>query len=963
VSAGTSHSAARLVGRDREIRAIEAALDRSRSDGSCLALSGTLGLGKSRLLRELEARANARGDLVLTGVGSEWETAIPYGVAAGALADYLAALPAPELDRATEDLVPDLLAALPALASAGHRPSPVVEAERYRTHGAIRTLLMRLAERKPVAVLVDDLHWADGETAELVAHLIRHPAPRVLLAAAFRPVQLAGPALAAIERGRRDGTVELLELAPLTDAESGDLVAADVPPAARAPLIRDAGGNPFFLEQLARRAERSHAGRASLQEAAPGDVPPAVLAAIDAEIAGLGETERALLAGAAVAGEPFEVDLAAAAADLDEATALEALDELLRTDLVRTTDWPRRFAFRHPLVRHAVYVTTGPGRRLTAHSRVARELRGRGAPPARLAEHVERSARPGDEEAIDTLVEAAREAGPQAPTTAARLYQAALDLLPAEAGAGAGGRRLELMVSLATSLGAAGLLEEARATLEGVLAELPRDSHALRARAATFLGRLDHALGRQGEARTLVQRTLAELPDGHSREAAMLTLELVMDHLFTAEFEPIGELADSALSLSRSIGDPLLEAAALAGVAHAAQNRRDIPASRAAADAAASLLDGLADAECAPLLETFWWLASAEDVLERWEECNRHTERGIRLAREYGIDFVFVALTHTQAVTLGWQGRLARARDAAQATVEASHLSRNPSSLAYACTTQCFVHVQAGEAWEAVEAGQLAVELGRALKPGLYVALPHANLAAALLLAGEPERARAQLLEARSRGALDHWVGHLWWEIWMSGAELALENLDEAERWAAAAEKTAQAMGLPGRRGSALAARAAVELARGEAATAATTALEAAELLDDCGRPSDAARARMLAGRASGSVAQLERARAAFVEAGAPRLADEAAHELRKLGVRVARAGAGATGGNGVGVLSEREREIAELVATGQTNGEIATTLHLSQKTVANHLTRIYGKLEISSRSALAAAVGREGAE
>jgi DNA-binding CsgD family transcriptional regulator len=108
-------------------------------------------------------------------------------------------------------------------------------------------------------------------------------------------------------------------------------------------------------------------------------------------------------------------------------------------------------------------------------------------------------------------------------------------------------------------------------------------------------------------------------------------------------------------------------------------------------------------------------------------------------------------------------------------------------------------------------------------------------------------------------------------------------------------------------------------------------------------------------------VAELERARAELGEAGAPRLADEAARELRRLGRRVARPGARRDGTNGVAALSGRELEIAELVAGGRTNREIAAALHLSEKTVANHLTRIYGKLEVSSRAALAAAVARTG--
>jgi DNA-binding NarL/FixJ family response regulator len=277
------------------------------------------------------------------------------------------------------------------------------------------------------------------------------------------------------------------------------------------------------------------------------------------------------------------------------------------------------------------------------------------------------------------------------------------------------------------------------------------------------------------------------------------------------------------------------------------------------------------------------------------------------------------------------------------------------------------VHTQSGEARDAVRAGELAVESARSLRQGVFVALPHANLAAALLEAGEPERARVQLLEAQARGALDHWVGRCWWELWMCEAELGLGNVDEAETWAEQAARTAEEMGLPGRRGAAMHAGAELRLARGNEAGAAEQALEAAELLAGCGRPSHAARARMVAARALAEAgeeerarAELERARAELIEAEAPRLADEAARELRKLGVRVSRAGARGGGLDGVGMLSGREREIAELVATGRTNRQIAADLYLSQKTVENHLSRVCAKLGISSRAALAGEMARD---
>ena len=176
---------------------------------------------------------------------------------------------------------------------------------------------------------------------------------------------------------------------------------------------------------------------------------------------------------------------------------------------------------------------------------------------------------------------------------------------------------------------------------------MPADQHALRARAATFVARLDQALGRQGEARMLLERTLADLPDPRSTAAASAgTGARHGSALHAASWRPCAQRARAVLELVQELGEPLLEAAAWAGIAHAEQNLRDIPASIEAAARSAAHPRLARRRRCAPLLETFWWLASAEDVVERWDDCLRHADRGIRLARTYGVSFVFVALTH-----------------------------------------------------------------------------------------------------------------------------------------------------------------------------------------------------------------------------------------------------------------------------------------------------------------------------
>ena len=113
-----------------------------------------------------------------------------------------------------------------------------------------------------------------------------------------------------------------------------------------------------------------------------------------------------MLRGAAVAGDPFEPELAAAAADVGDRSRWTAFDELLDLGLIRATDVPRRFRFRHPLVRRAVYESAPGGWLLGAHERCAAVLAERGAPALARAHHVEHAARHGDLDAVAVLAEA-----------------------------------------------------------------------------------------------------------------------------------------------------------------------------------------------------------------------------------------------------------------------------------------------------------------------------------------------------------------------------------------------------------------------------------------------------------------------------------------------------------------------------------------------------------------------------
>src|SRR6201999_2504288 len=231
--------------------------------------------------------------------------------------------------------------------------------ERHRTPRAVRTLLEGLALRRPMVLALDDLHWADDASLELVAHLLRRP-PRapLLLALAFRPAPVRPLLAGAGATAERDGTVTEHALDPLSRADAETLLGDEVPGPVRDAIYAEGGGNPFFLEQLAREHAAGRGERAAAPGAQAPGVPRAVARALDLEIAALSASGRLLAQGAAVAGDPVDLDLAAEAAGLVDAATLEALDELLAGALLAGTDVPRRYRFRHPLVRNAIYDST-----------------------------------------------------------------------------------------------------------------------------------------------------------------------------------------------------------------------------------------------------------------------------------------------------------------------------------------------------------------------------------------------------------------------------------------------------------------------------------------------------------------------------------------------------------------------------------------------------------------------------
>ena len=960
-----------LVGRGRELAQLAAVLDGvAAGEPGFLAVVGEPGIGKTSLMERLSALAGERGWLVLAGRAAEFERELPFGVLVDALDDHLGGLDQRRLERAGGERLAELAAIFPALDGPAV-PEGALKAERYRAHRAVQELLDGLAVGRPLLLALDDLHWADQASLEVVASLLRRPPDGpVLLACAFRPSPAPGFLESAIATAEREGRAERIDLGPLTPEDAAGLLAAIPERSVRDAVFRVSGGNPFYLAQLARVAALQPVQADGRQvDTLTLGVPQSVLSMLADEIRMLPPESRRVLEAAAVAGEPFEPDVAAEIGEVPEAEAIVALDDLLARDLVRGTDVPRQFRFRHPLVRRAVYAHAGGGWRLAAHGRAATALAARGASAAAQAHHVEHSARRGDEAAIALLQRAAASAGARAPATAARWLQAAVRLVPEEGGPEVE-RRVGLLMELADAQRASGRLEACRITLLQALDVVDPQDTARRAALVTDCAAVEHWLGLHDEARARLDSALAELGADRSAGAVLLRVERAVEHLYALDFGAARAAAEEAHALGRELGDPLALAMSGAVLTLTAAAAGDVAAAREQLADAAPRLDALRDAELADDLAALWYLGWAELYLERFDAGAAHLRRALSISRAAGRGDLIVPLLLGQARGMLAQGRTEESTALIDEALEVARGSGNPQYLVWALWERGWTALLAGDHTRAQILAEEALHVGRGLSPTLLSpAEPGWTLGLALIDGGEHERGRALLLKSIGGPEAPRVVPAERTAVWeqLTLAALRYGARDEAAEWAARAAPLAAELGLGVPAVQAARADAAVRLGQGDAAGALERAQAGLAAADAAGAVRDAAHARLLVGRAlaalgdaGGATRELAAAEAALDAAGARRLREEAAQELRRLGHKVARRPrAGAAPGEGLDQLTEREREIAELVCDRHTNRQIAGELFLSEKTVETHLRNIFAKLSVSSRVEVARAVER----
>jgi DNA-binding SARP family transcriptional activator len=550
-----------LVGREAELARLHGVWERAVRDGPLLVLvTGEPGIGKTRLLAEL---ASERSDTVVLYGREEEEALIPYQPLVECLRDAIRSPVAlPEEANELAGLLPELAEQAPPHATAvGVEPSP---GARTRMFAAIAAVLDASAEGRPLLLVLDDLHWADRPTVQLLAHLALRPAAaQRLIVASYRDTDLrpGHPLPAVLADLGRELPVERIALAGLSpDAVAAMLArahAAGSDPGAAQDLHARTGGNPFYIEQLLQNAGTPAGGIAEL---------------VTRRVSALGPQAQAILETAALAGPEFELSIVAEATGtvLDE--ALDAFDAAVRARLVaELPDEPGRSAFVHDIVRETLTGSLTAARRTRVHELVAGALERRAEQDpdrylAQLAAHaLEAAAGGGDPvHAADLAERAARRAGAVlAHEDAANLLQRALAAL--ERRGAPAGRRGELACSIGEALARTGLREDAQAAFAKARA-LARTSDR-----ADLLARA--ALGAGGAGVTILgphPNTIAELeqaldalgaddPALRARLLARLAIELAYEQ------DPSRREAasDEALALARRAGDPAALAAAL----------------------------------------------------------------------------------------------------------------------------------------------------------------------------------------------------------------------------------------------------------------------------------------------------------------------------------------------------------------------------------------------------------------
>jgi DNA-binding CsgD family transcriptional regulator len=891
-------------GRDDELRSLYAFLDRPVEGMAALVLVGEAGIGKSTLwLTGLES-AQERGIRVLSARPAEVE----LGVAYAALGDLL--------EEPLAHVLPDLTAprrrALETALLVGDEVNEPVDVRTLAV--AVRDALHLLAEHESILVAIDDVQWLDASSSSALAFALRRlPAQDVRLLLARRLGD--GIPVSELELAVDDRLVELLDVGPLSAGALHALVQDRLGrPLARPTLLRlheVSGGNPFFALELAR------ALGTVVDPTQPLPVPETLEALVRARLRGLPQATRRELLLACAHGR-------LTAAQLDQ----DALEPAFVEHVIEVANGVVRFT--HPLLAAVLYQAASPQARRRAHERLAEIVED---PLARARHRALTLQEPNATLAAELEAAATVAIARGAPIVAAELFEHALHATSEDAG----DVRRRRALSTAKAHLAAG--EEARP--RAIALELLDNAPAGQARAETlalmagFEGP-ERAVSMLGEAvleaasvpalQARLEQQLADTgrfargpawAEGHAQAALRIAEELdddtlrvgALSMLATLRFD-LGDadapaLADRAYELASAGGDPEQVRLASWALGH-------ILVWSVSTDRARLLLESLyeeeRDRDERRAAGVLWYLAWVELRSGRLQAAAQYAERSIEINSQYGTPNP--PLFFPAALIAAHRGELERAAE----------LAARGLSLAD-------------------KEGGIAP--GLAAVAGV-IDLWSGDLASAVALFAQAE----ERADAGGRGE----PNFRWWRADYVEALLELDRLAEAalvlDGWEEAARRVDRAWVLA----QVTRCRGLLAAARGEVDQALATLTQAVREHEHVGDPFGRSRALLALGvtgrrarRKRPAREAIEAALAGFEECGARGWAEKARAELGAIGGRTRQEG-----------LTAAERRVASLVAEGRTNREVASVLFLAEPTVASHLSHVYAKLGIRSRTELA---------
>jgi len=925
-----------IVGRDAALATLGRVLEDAAGGAPRLALiSGEPGVGKTRLVGALEARGRELGFEVLHGESLEFGgEEFPY-------APVVAALRAPALEDELAELDDDargsLAALLPRLRLGGGGPRFSDRFGQGRLYELMLDLLGRAAARRPLLMVLEDVHWADPSTRDFVSFLARNlHDERIALALTYRTGELAleHPTRRLVAELARRPLVTRLDLEPLDRdgvARQLEAIAGEAVPAALADALHArAGGNPFFVEELFAACRE---GRA--------EAPSTVAEAVGMRITGLSAPTRELLAVVAAAGGQVTHAVLDRCAPASGPALREALDAGL---LVRDCG-DEGIALRHGLIGEVIYAALVPGERTALHEAIAAAMRETGAEPARLADQWQRAGAHGD------ALAASLEAGAQAArdyafAEASAHYERALTLW--DVAPPAQGDRVGLLSAAAQAARYSG--DQPRAMALGRAALDAHDHTADPERAARLYERLgeyhswDDAAALECYAEAL--RLLGDDPT--PLRARLLTAEghALMGLRRWAESR---ERCERALAIA---GEDAQAAAARTTLGITLAFLGDPDGGERHLRAALATARG--EDEVRAYVHLGELLRLRGDHLRALETM----ESGERAAARLGMRGSFGCFMYVNAIDdllrLGrWDEAVARLQAA-----ERMDLSVTAGAMHGASAAQ--VHALRGEG----AAARAQLERARACLdhglPGEFET--PVRSAAAMLALGERDvaAAREHAATALTGPAEPLYVPVLLWlgvRAEADAAEAARARRRPVDL--ARAGKLLAAFPTGGADALAYGALAQAEHERAAGASAAGPWRAAADRFDALAEPYPAAYARLREAEAvltgggdrPAAAERLAAAHATAVALAAHPLREDIEALARRARIAPLPAPAPADAGAASGMLlTQRETDVLALLAEGLTNREIGARLFISEKTVGTHIGHIYDKLGVHSR-------------